>query len=445
MVNPRKSKSQTTSRRKPSLAQVRKTLARARKTPADAQKAQKAQNAQKAQRVRTETRTARPATTRRRWNIKRRIILLFPAIIIVAFCVFFVIKTKSVPRIENYSIIHDPKFGGVYITSGINDFNNLGFQYGDSVDVKFSNGYELKDIPYYNGYYVEMDEPLLIAYPGYEYIKVGINYGADLWFTADLTEEDTASIYLNRREKYLDIQNARNIQYSDVQGSTPDVVFANFRNVKVGKIKEGILYRSASPVDNSHNRAPIVDKLISAAGVNYIINLSDNETELAAHINQSDFNSPYFLSLYNREQVLPLDMDAQFKSTNFEQKLVQGLTAMAENPGPYLIHCVEGKDRTGYVLMVIEALLGASYEEIVDDYMDTYDNYYDINIESDKERYDTIKETNIDVMLHHIIGDDAGKRKLTEIDSFANYANDYLHSIGLCGDTTKQLIENLRY
>lgn len=415
MVSQKKSRKQTTSRRRP--ASARETI----------------------------NRRARSTTARRRWNVKRRIMLLCPALIIVALCVFFIIKTKTIPRIENYSIVHDSKFGGVYITIGIDDFNNQGFRYGDSVDVKFSNGYELKDIPYYNGYYVEIDEPLLIAYPGYEYIKTGINYGADLWLTADLTEEDTASVYLNQREKYLDIQNARNIQYSDEQGSTPDVVFANFRNVKVGKIKEGVLYRSASPVDNSHNRASVVDKLIGFAGVNYIINLSDNEAELATHINKSDFNSPYFLSLYNREQVLPLDMDAQFKSTNFEEKLVQGLTAMAENPGPYLIHCVEGKDRTGYVLMVIEALLGASYDEIVDDYMETYDNYYGINEESDKERYDSIKSINIDAMLHYLIGDEDGTQKLSEIDSFANYANDYLHSIGFCGDTTKQLIDNLKY
>ena len=33
----------------------------------------------------------------------------------------------------------------------IDDFNNYGFKFGDSVDVKFSNGYELLDLPYYNG------------------------------------------------------------------------------------------------------------------------------------------------------------------------------------------------------------------------------------------------------------------------------------------------------
>ena len=37
----------------------------------------------------------------------------------------------------------------------IDDFNKLGFEYGDSVNVSFTNGYELTDIPYYNGYYVD--------------------------------------------------------------------------------------------------------------------------------------------------------------------------------------------------------------------------------------------------------------------------------------------------
>ena len=377
------------------------------------------------------------------WGIKRKIFLLCAVFIVVALCVAFAIKTQCKPKIEDYSIIHEPKFGGVYIKMEIDDFNNLGFKYGDSVDVKFSNGYELTDIPYYNGYYVDIDEPLLIAYPGYDYIKAAVNYGADLWITAGLTDNDTASIYLNASGKYLDIQNARDIHYSDIQGDTSDVVFANFRNVKVGNLKDGILYRSASPVDNSHNRAPVVDRLISAVGVNYIVNLSDGADDLVEHINKEDFNSPYFLSLYNDGLVIPLEMDAQFKSQGFKEKLVQGLTAMAEHDGPYLIHCVEGKDRTGYVLMILESLLSASYDEMVNDYMITYDNYYDISRASDPERYATIKEKNIDLMLHYVIGDESGERDLTTINNYSDYTKNYLLSIGMGEDAIMQLIQNL--
>ena len=37
-------------------------------------------------------------------------------------------------------IIHEPEFGGIYIKMTIEDFNALGFNFGDSVDIVFSNG-----------------------------------------------------------------------------------------------------------------------------------------------------------------------------------------------------------------------------------------------------------------------------------------------------------------
>ena len=121
-------------------------------------------------------------------------------------------------KVEGLPIQHETEFGGVYIEMSIDDFNELGFVYGDSVKVEFSNGYTLEDIPYYNGYYVDAGEPLLIAYPGYDYIKAAVNYGEDLWETgnlyavqipslyvqAGLDEHCTASVYLNEHGKYAD-------------------------------------------------------------------------------------------------------------------------------------------------------------------------------------------------------------------------------------------------
>ena len=74
--------------------------------------------------------------------------------------------------IENKPITHETKFGGIYIHVTIDEFNDLGFDYGDSLDVNFSNGYELLDLPYYNGYYTNTGEPLVVAYPGYPYISM---------------------------------------------------------------------------------------------------------------------------------------------------------------------------------------------------------------------------------------------------------------------------------
>ena len=361
------------------------------------------------------------------------------------------------PKIEGLPIQHEPEFGGVYIEITIDDFNKLGFRYGDSVKVVFSNGYTLEDVPYYNGYYVDAGEPLLIAYPGYDYIKAAINYGADLWdegmlyagkeekvslfSQANLDEHCTASVYLNDHGVYLDIQEARDIHYSDERKDfKSDEIFANFRNVKLGNIGEGILYRSASPCDNQHNRAPYVDALISEAKVACILNLSDNETKIENYIAKEDFASPYFLSLYQDGKVIPLAMNMNFTSDEFRTKLADGFTAMAEKEGPYLVHCTEGKDRTGFVCMLLEALAGATYQEIVDDYMLTYDNYYKITEKSDKTKYDVILEKNLIAMLYTVTGDRNVDLKTADLSA---YAKAYLKGNGMTDGAIDKLLARL--
>ncbi len=348
---------------------------------------------------------------------------------------------KQQPETKTFKVMHEEKFGGIYFDSTIDAFNALGFSYGDSVDIEFSNGTSMKDLPYYNGYYVDIGDPLLVAYPGYPYIEAAINYGDDPWIGLGLDDSCTATITLKEKGKYLSVQNARDITYSDEQGDTEDAVFGNFRSVNVGSLKQDILFRSASPCNNEHNRAAVVDRLISAAGIGFIIDLSDNEEEIGTHINASDFNSPYFLSLYEAGKVTALGLSANFKSESFAASLAAGLTKAAKNDGPYLVHCVEGKDRTGYVMMLLEALSGASYQEIIDDYMVTYDNYYGINETSDKERYDVIKEKNMDAMIAYVTGM-AADTDFSEID-LTPYAYQKLMEMGMAKEDVDLLQSKL--
>ena len=314
-------------------------------------------------------------------------------------------KTKT-KDLTDCALIHEPEFGGVYITSGIDDFNSLGYQYGDSVDIVFSNGYALTDQPYYNGYYTENGESLLVAYPGYDYIKACINNGDDLWEIAGLSEDDTAIVTLRERGKYLDIQNARDIHYTDAREDyDSDAIFANFRAVSVSGLAANTLYRSASPCDNQHNRAVYVNNLIETAGVQCILNLADNDEKIEGYLADESFDTPYFRALYESGNVIPLALNMNFSSPEFQQKLAGGLVALSEHDGPYLVHCTEGKDRTGFVCLLLEALCGASYGEIVADYMITYDNYYGITRESDISRYDVIVEHVLNPMIQVVAGE----------------------------------------
>ena len=351
---------------------------------------------------------------------------------------------------------HETEFGGVYLKMTIDQFNALGFQYGDSVDVTFSNGYRLEDIPYYNGYYVDAGQPLLIAYPGYDYIKAAINYGEDLWeragllnlmavktlwLSAQLDESSTGTVTLRQSGKYRDIQDARDIHYSDERAKyDSDVIFANFRPMNLGRLKEDFFFRSASPCDNQHKRAPYVDALMQENGINAILNLSDNEKKIEGYLAREDFNSPYFLSLYQKENVVPIALSMNYLSDEFAQKIASGLITLSQKEGPYLVHCTEGKDRTGFVCMLIEALAGASYQQIADDYMETYDNYYKITQAKDPARYQTILEKNLEAMLQCVINDPQVDFKSADLTV---YARRYLNHGGMSDQQIDELLQRI--
>ncbi len=205
--------------------------------------------------------------------------------------------------------------------------------------------------------------------------------------------------------------------------------------MKAGNLKEGILYRGASPIDNRRNRASIVDSLLKENNIKYDIDLADVYV-LGAFAAFDDYTQSlqgnfvigeYFRTLLDANKAIFLGMGAAYKTDVFASQMKTMFEAILNNDGPYYIHCLEGKDRTGYVCMVIEALLGATYEELIDDYFVTYHNYY--GIEKGSNKYEVIKSLHIDEMIRYVFGFDEETNLLT-----ANYktpVNAYLLSIGL--------------
>lgn len=342
---------------------------------------------------------------------------------------------------ENIPISHEPEFGGVYIHLTIDEFNDLSFSYGDSVYIIFSNGYVMEDIPYYNGYYVKTGEPLLIAYPGYDYIKAAINNGDDLWEVAGLEDNMTVSIYMHQQGGYMETQHARNLQYTDLPEDYPsDVAFANFRNLTGGQLRTTAVYRSASPSDNQHNRAVPVDLLAEKVKIQYVLDLADTEETLHANVENPTFESFYFKQLYDDGNYSAIGLNTRYDNAEFKEKLISGLMDMMSHDGPYLIHCTEGKDRTGFVCMLLEALCGASYEEIVNDYMITYENYYHFTLPQDKDRYDIIVSQVLDPMIQTMTGSDMVDIYTTDLSV---YAREYLLSGGMDASNIDTLYETL--
>ncbi|MCI9367095.1 MAG: NTP transferase domain-containing protein, partial [Oscillospiraceae bacterium] len=183
------------------------------------------------------------------------------------------------------------KYGHTVLDVTIEDFLARGFALGDTVNVTFDNGYTLRSIPFFDGYYVEHGEPMVRAYPGHTNIAVCINYGK-LFETAGVNVGNTAAITLAQAGGEKDTQTLNSLVYTNSREDyESDEVFANFRAVTVGDI--GSLYRSASPVNNENGRASFGNDLMEAAGVAAVLNLGDTDEEIEAFIAGEDFASGY--------------------------------------------------------------------------------------------------------------------------------------------------------
>ena len=262
-----------------------------------------------------------------------------------------------------------------------------------------------------------------------------------------MKDGDTVDIVINEKAKYKNLQKFFNVQYTNNRDDySSDEEFANFRCVEMGNLKHKILYRGTSPIDNKHNRAKYANDLIKQANIKYVVDLTDTEELLNKYFREEDFASNYFKELYENGKVSVTHMTANYKTKEFAKLVVKALTDMSKNEGPYYIHCVEGKDRTGFVLAVIEGLAGASYEDIVKDYMVTYENYYGITELKDKEKYDAYVKNRIDDILQYIADIDTSGGTvglaLNEID-WVNVMGRYLIDNGMSMEDMDNFYKNL--
>jgi protein tyrosine/serine phosphatase/S-adenosylmethionine hydrolase len=279
------------------------------------------------------------------------------------------------------------KYGHAVSNITIDAFNALGFKLGDMVTVVFNNGFVL-EAPYLDGYLVNAGDPLVRAYPGQTNIAVCVNYGK-LNQIAQIDVGSSFTIMMSAPGGYLTQYEIRKlVRTNNRTDYSSDEVFANFRSIERGTIAKGVLYRSSSPIDNQLGRAAYADYLAKNAHIATVVNLSDSADNMKTYLAAKDFNSPYYAELAEKGRVIFLNMNLAYASDEFRANVIKGLVFMADHSGPYLFHCTEGKDRTGFVAALLEALMGATKDEIVADYMESYLNYY--NVQPGTEKYNLI-------------------------------------------------------
>lgn len=208
-----------------------------------------------------------------------------------------------------------------------------------------------------------------------------------------------------------------------------DMEYANFRMVNTSGIRSNILFRSSSPINPVMRRNTYADNAMRLFGVNCIMNLSDSFETAKRYVG---FDHSY----YSTANVIYLNMDMDIGGRNFKESMCRGFRFFAQNKGIYGIHCKEGKDRTGLVVAILECLLGADYDEIVEDYMISFRNLYDIDPKSNE--YNVLADGSIGRML----------RSAFEVESLDECnlllcAEKYVKDAGLSDDEIETLRVNI--
>ena len=126
-----------------------------------------------------------------------------------------------------------------------------------------------------------------------------------------------------------------------------DEDYANFRAVSTTGMGTCTLYRSSSPINPALNRNEEADQAMEKAQIKTVLNMAENKEVMTGY-------ADYALTYYSQCDIIPLDMPIAFEAEVFSDKFAEGLRFMIAHEGPYLIHCKEGKDRTGFTVAVLE-------------------------------------------------------------------------------------------
>ncbi len=346
------------------------------------------------------------------------------------------------------------KYGNVYCDCKAEDFNAMGFAWGDQVNVSFlDQTVSLPVVPTYS--YVESGLPAIIMGQNEAgvpdgYLSFAVNMGnfaeasgiavkktdeeGNWWFEAGegVTFPIEITFEMDEQGGYMAEYILHNLNRTNVRedyAHLTDAEFANFRAISTTGLDEGILYRSSSPINPELARNTYADAALSAAGVKTIVNLADSQEEATSYEGYTD-------TYYSKQNIIFLSLGVDFASADYQINLAEGLRHMAANEGPYLVHCTEGKDRAGFTAALLSCFAGASYEEVLADYMITYYNYY--GVEPGTEKYDAIAKSNIIKSLERSFNIE----NLAAADLKAEAA-EYMAEIGLTADEIAQLAANL--
>ena len=226
-----------------------------------------------------------------------------------------------------------------------------------------------------------------------------------------------------------------------------DAAFANFFEVTGGELKSGILYRSFSPLYDpaKQSRSTYVNELAEQADIQYDIALSYNDASVQKAVESLD---GYCITLCKDGQYVAPGMGYLYFQDKEKTKTV--LMSILDNDGAYLIHCNVGRDRTGYMILLLQALCRCTPEEMQACEAMAFNNLY--NIETGSKEHNAVIHSTYDRNMYLIANYDKipdifvidwKNIDVTGVDTYTaaySYCTDYL---GMTDEQVSGIIDKL--
>ena len=284
------------------------------------------------------------------------------------------------------SITIDKQYGTPVPNFTANDMISKGFSYGDMLTVRIGNTKDLV-VPFVTAY----TQAGIMGLSCCDYgatggvLNIGIANG-NFHDRVGGNDGDTIIISMNEKGGYLEEYKLLQASYDNIRNHYPsDAAFANFREVTTTGMGVGKLYRGSNPLNAKNNpvRYAYMDDFARQVGIQTEIDLADDDDMIAEQLATRQDTFSYCPTLFRNGQVVAVKMSADTFNDDFKARLARAYRFIIAHEPPYLIHCNEGKDRCGFVTLLLEALMGADVIEIEEDYMTTFENYYLYEYHSD--------------------------------------------------------------
>lgn len=298
--------------------------------------------------------------------------LLSTVIAVSAVCVQSYNEERRPAEIDTEFIRYD-SYGNYVIDIDTESFYNCGYRDGDYVILSWGDfSTRALVVPSFNGLLIF--EYFIHTSPDGEVCVARQCAGCDLEIGDKINirffKESNRDVTM---PKYNDGECARAEWMTDED-------YLNFRCVDTTGMKKDMLYRSYDVFANdSKPRSAVIDGLLDKYDIGQIVNMKTSSSSLKKMVDSEAVVSSNACWYVNNDQFFAENMSVNIIN---DPKDVDLLEYIADNEGPFLIHCTLGKDRTGFIVMLLESLMGATYEEMKADYCYSYLCLYDIELMS---------------------------------------------------------------